>query len=146
MFLQLRHGTNADLFKSGLKPFELAYNDDEQALMIGSGLGSTPLPIGLPSLAFNEQAGTNYVVQASDENKVIAMTSAVANTITLDAGVMSGNVEFGVAQMGAGATTIVAGAGVTINAIGTLQVRGQYAMVGLVQISQDNWLLIGNMN
>ena len=97
-------------------------------------------------IVFNSQTGTSYTVQPSDENKIITMNNASANTVTLNAGVFSGNVEFGIAQFGAGATTIVAGSGVTINSIGTLQAKGQYAMMGLLQISQDNWLLIGNMN
>ena len=140
------HGTHADIIKMALAPYQIAYDDDEQALVIATGDSGSSKSIGIPALAFNNQTGANYVVQASDENKIIAMNNAGANTITLNAGIMSGTVEFGIAQLGAGATTVVAGSGVTINSIGTLQVRGQFAMMGLVQMSQDNWLLIGNMN
>lgn len=140
------HGTHDDLLAQGLQPYQAFYDDTQQALIIGTGTPGSSMPLGVSALAFNEQAVTNYTVQDSDENKVIAMTNAAANTVTLNAGVMQGTLQFGIAQLGVGATTIVAGAGVTINSIGTLQVRGQYAMVGLVQMAQDNWLLIGNMN
>ena len=142
----LPHGTHEDIQKMSLQPYQLAYDDDEAALIVGDGTPGGAKSIGVPALSFNEQTGTSYVVQATDENKVIAMTNAAANTVTLEAGTFQGNVEFAVAQLGAGATTIVAGAGVTINSIGTLQLRGQNAIVGLVQMSQDNWLMVGNMN
>lgn len=142
----LPHGTHQDVTDAMLQPYQLMYDDDEEAIVVGSGIPGASKSIGVPSLAFNQQTGTNYTVQASDENKVIAMDNAAANTVTLNAGIMSGTVEFGIAQLGTGATTVVAGAGVTISSIGTLQVRGQFAMMGLVQMTQDNWLLVGNMN
>ncbi len=144
--LILDHGTHADIVNRALAPYQVAYDDDEQALVIGDGTPGGAKSIGVPALAFNEQAGASYTVQASDENKVIGMTDAAANQVVLNAGVMQGTVEFGIAQLGTGATTVVAGSGVTISSIGTLQCKGQYAMMGLVQMSQDNWLLIGNMN
>ena len=140
------HGTHADVISRTLAPYALMYDDDEQALVIGDGTPGGGRSIGIPALAFNQQTGTAYTVQASDENKIIVMNNAGANTVTVNANIMTGNVEFGIAQLGVGATTVVAGAGVTISSIGTLQARGQYAMMGLVQMSPNNWLLVGNMN
>jgi hypothetical protein len=49
-------------------------------------------------------------------------------------------------QLGAGAITITAGAGVTLRSADSLVVtNGQYSVATCVKIDTDEWVLIGNL-
>jgi hypothetical protein len=50
-------------------------------------------------------------------------------------------------QTGAGQTTIVAGAGVTIRSENSkLKLKAQYATAGLLKIDTDTWVAFGNLS
>lgn len=98
----------------------------------------------------NTQTGASYTLQLSDANKIVETNNASANTVTVPP---NSAVGFGqkalitIVQYGAGATTIVAGAGVTINsANGIMTVGGRYKSVGLYKRATDEWILIGAAN
>ena len=65
----------------------------------------------------NTQTGTSYTLQTADNDgkSYVRMTNASANTVTVTTSLTK---PVSVSQRGAGATTLVAGAGVTLN--GTL--------------------------
>lgn len=73
----------------------------------------------------------NYTAVASDAGKVIEMNLAGANTVTINDGVHAANDVFTILQYGAGTTTLVAGAGVTLNRKSgvTLALAGQWCTV-----------------
>lgn len=89
----------------------------------------------------------SYTLILSDKNiKIVEMNVASANNLTVPP---NSSVAFpigtriDVVQYGAGVTTIVAGAGVTIRSAGTLVLDGQYAAATLYKRGTDEWVLIG---
>ena len=95
----------------------------------------------------NAQTGTTYTLVLTDASKYVSMSNASANTLTVPP---NSSVAFAtgtrlmVQQLGAGATTIAAGAGVTINAptTVTLAIAEQYESRGLLKSAVDTWELI----
>ena len=95
----------------------------------------------------NAQTGTTYTLVLTDASKWVTMSNAAANTLTVPP---NSSVAFAVGtrlmvqQKGAGATTIAAGAGVTINAPSTvtLAIGEQYESRGLLKTATDTWELI----
>ena len=96
-----------------------------------------------PVATFNPQTAS-YTLAIGDANKVVELNKATANTVTVPP---NSAVPFPVgtivevAQYGAGATTVAAGAGVTLR--GTLTVPAQYATVKLIQRAVNEWYVLG---
>lgn len=99
----------------------------------------------------NKLTGVNtqvadYTLALTDENKLVKMNVASANNLTVPP---NSTVAFPlycvihVNQYGAGQTSIVGGAGVTVRTAETLKIKTQYATVSLVKIDTDEWLLSG---
>ena len=85
----------------------------------------------------------------ADDGKLVTMSNASANTFTIPP---NSSVAFGIgtqlniAQLGAGATTIVAGAGVTLNSDGAkLKLNAQYALCTCVKTGTNEWFVVGNL-
>ena len=97
--------------------------------------------------AINAQTGTSYTLVLTDASKTVTMSNASANTLTVPP---NASVAFPtgtrlmVQQLGVGATTIAAGAGVTINAptTVTLAIDEQYESRGLLKTDTNTWQLI----
>lgn len=90
----------------------------------------------------------SYTLALLDQSNIIEMNVATANNLTVPA---NATIPFPVAayvdiiQYGAGVTTLVPAAGVTIRSEGgQLKTNGQYAMVRLTKIAPDEWVLAGN--
>ena len=90
----------------------------------------------------------DYTINRMDSGKVIEMTSAVKNYLTIpDDPSIPVNAVLMVRQMGVGQTTIVAGPGVTIlNPHGTLKLFSQYATALLQKRSATEWCVDGNLS
>ncbi len=94
-------------------------------------------------------ANTVAALTDAGANKLVTMTVAGANTYTVPP---NNTVAFpvgstiNIASMGAGQTSIVAGAGVTINPATTLKLRVQYSSATLIQMSANVWLLAGDIS
>lgn len=99
-------------------------------------------------LEVNEQTGTSYTLKLSDMGKMVECTNASAITLTVPPNssvAFSTGCVIGVHQGGAGAITITAGSGVTINSAGSLvDTNGQYAEVFLRKVAINTWVLTGN--
>lgn len=98
----------------------------------------------------NAQTGTTYTLILTDAGKMVTMTNASANTLTVPP---NGSVAFpvntriDVIQYGAGQTTIAAGSGVTIYSSGSkLKITGQYSGASLWKKASDTWVLIGDLS
>jgi hypothetical protein len=90
-------------------------------------------------------ATTARVLSLTDAGTYIRMTSGSANTVTVppEASVPWANdTEISIRQAGAGSTSVVAGAGVTINA-SSLTALGQHATMTLKKVGADTWDLMG---
>jgi hypothetical protein len=98
---------------------------------------------------YNAQTGTSYTLVLADASKIITMTNASANTLTVPPNssvAFAVGTQVTVAQTGAGTTTIAAGSGVTINSAGSaLGLRVQYSSCTLLKTATDTWLLIGDI-
>jgi hypothetical protein len=99
-------------------------------------------------IAINAQTAS-YTAVLTDDGKLVTMSNASANNFTVPP---NSSVAFGIgtqlniAQLGAGATTIVAGAGVTLNSAGAkLKLDSQYALCTCVKTGTNEWFVVGNL-
>jgi hypothetical protein len=91
----------------------------------------------------------SYTLVLADAGKVIPVSNASANNVTVppnsSVAFPTGSV-ITLIQTGAGQTTIVAGAGVTIQSENSkLKLKAQYATAGLLKIATDTWVAFGNL-
>lgn len=97
----------------------------------------------------NAQTGTTYTLVLSDAGKMVTMTNASSNTLTVPPNssvAFAVNTRIDLIQYGAGNTTIAAGAGVTIYSSGSkLKLNGQYSGASLWKKSTDTWVLVGDI-
>ena len=101
------------------------------------------------TLTINAQTGTSYTLVLTDAHKKVTMSNAAANTLNIP---LNSSVAFpvgtvlGVTMLGAGATTIDAATGVTLNGIngGAAAISAQYTGVTLTKLATDTWLMEGN--
>jgi len=100
-------------------------------------------------IAIRASTAASVTALITDDGKLITMSNASANTFTIPP---NSSVAFGIgtqlniAQLGAGSTSIVAGAGVTINSNGgKLVLNGQYAVATCVKTDTNEWFAVGNL-
>jgi len=100
-------------------------------------------------IAINAQTGATYTAVLTDDGKLVTMSNASANTITIppNSSVAYGiGTQINIAQLGAGQTTIVAGSGVTLNSAGAkLKLDSQYAVATCVKTDTNTWFVVGNL-
>lgn len=102
------------------------------------------------NLSVNAQTGTSYTLAIADAKGIVTMNNAGANTVTIDAVGTTAyplGAHIRVAQLGAGATTISAGPGVTLNGVtaGSGTLTAQYDIVELIHVASDVWLATGDI-
>lgn len=103
---------------------------------------------GLYAMVENLQTAS-YTLVLADAGKAVAMNVATANTLTVPP---NSSVAFPIGtvlevfQLGAGLTTVTAGAGVTIDSPGgVLALGGQYATASLRKRGTNEWVLAGDL-
>jgi hypothetical protein len=88
----------------------------------------------------------SYTLVLADADKLVEMNVATANNLTVPASVFSAGTQILLAQYGAGQTTIVAGAGVTIRSNGgKLKLNVQYSGATLIFLSGTEAYLFGDI-
>jgi hypothetical protein len=100
---------------------------------------------GATNPTINTQTASYTLVLGDNEN-IVEMNVAGANTLTVppnSAVAFAIGATIVIRQYGAGATTITAGAGVTIRTPGTLIIQAQYGMVTIQKRATDEWTLEG---
>ena len=101
-------------------------------------------------IAINAQTGASYTTVLADDGKLITVSNASANTLTIppNSSVAYGiGTQINIAQLGAGQTTITAGAGVTLNSAGSkLKLGAQYAVATCVKTDTNTWFVVGNLS
>lgn len=162
-FAELKGGTSGQILsKASNTDLDLVWitNDvgDITAVTAGTGLsgGGTS---GAVTVSFdysvgnqaieNAQTGTTYTLVLTDAGKVVTMTNASANTLTVPPNssvAFPVNSRLDIIQYGAGQTTIAAGAGVTLYSAGSkLKLTGQYSGASLWKKATDTWVVIGDL-
>lgn len=91
----------------------------------------------------------SYTLVIGDAGKLVTMSNASANNLTVPPNssvAFPTGTRIDVIQKGAGQTTIVAGAGVTLNSKGSaLKLSGQYAGASLIKYATDTWFVVGDL-
>jgi hypothetical protein len=102
-----------------------------------------------PSLVTLNAQSASYTLAITDAGQLVGISNASANTLTVPP---NSSVPFAIGtmilvrQVGAGTTTVTAGAGVTIHSRGALvALAGQYAYATLVKVASDTWDLTGDI-
>lgn len=96
----------------------------------------------------NAQTGTTYTPVLTDAGKLITLNNAGAITLTVPPSASVGyanGTSIDMVQIGAGQVTVVGGSGVTVNATPGLKFRAQYSAATLIEITSDNWILVGDL-
>lgn len=92
----------------------------------------------------------SYTLVLADAGKMVTMTNASANNLTVPPNssvAFPVNSRIDLIQYGAGQTTVVAGAGVTIYSAGAkLKLSGQYSGASLWKKATDTWVLVGDIS
>ncbi|SER61823.1 hypothetical protein SAMN05216548_1315 [Faunimonas pinastri] len=90
----------------------------------------------------------SYTLVAADVNKIVRMNAAAATVVTIPPDSVA---SFGdaatvyVCRAGAGAVTIAAGTGVTIDTPASMALRAVNSTVALVRIAANRWLAMGDL-
>jgi hypothetical protein len=110
-------------------------------------LATTAFVVAALGAAVNTKT-SSYTAVLTDENNLVVMNVATANTFTVPP---NSSVAFPVGttltviQEGAGQVTLTPGAGVTINNPSSLTTRIQYSTVAVVQIAANVWIAGGDL-
>lgn len=97
----------------------------------------------------NAQSGTTYTFVLADRSKLVTGSNGSATTFTVPTNASVAfpiGTRIDIAQVGAGALSIAAAGGVTINSFGgALGCAGQYVGITLFKTATNTWLLMGNL-
>lgn len=85
----------------------------------------------------------------TDDGNIVLLTSASANTFRIESNaIVPSQIEtqIDLMQRGAGVTTVLAGAGVTLNDVagGSGDILDQFGSVTLLKLGTNDWLMTGN--
>ena len=132
------------------------YNPENEnnAVSIDVNLAGTDVNVAINLVTPDSLISTNrqvasYILALTDADKLIEMNVGSANTVTVppnsDVAFPIGTAIL-VTQYGSGATSILAGSGVTIrSAGGVLGLSAQYAGASLIKIATNEWYLNGSI-
>lgn len=99
------------------------------------------------SASISYQAGTAYTLALSDAGKLVIRDNASANTTVIPPNsevAFPNGIELEIGQYGAGASTLVAGTGVTLFKLpDSLAISGRYGVVSCKKVNTDIWWLSG---
>jgi hypothetical protein len=91
-----------------------------------------------------------YTTIASDDGKLITVTSSSTANVTLAAGLYNDGSQITVARMGSGAVSIVGDTGVTVVSTGATAsapaLRATYSTATAVMLSSNSWLIMGDIS
>ena len=115
-----------------------------------SGAVTVSFDYSVGNQAIENTQTDSYTLVLTDAGKMITMNKATANNLTVPPNssvAFPTNSRIDIIQYGAGQTTVVAGAGVTIRSSGSkLKLTGQYSGASLWKKATDEWILVGDIS
>ena len=115
--------------------------------MYVSNLAAERLAVATSKVQINAQTGTTYTFAAVDAGYLVtaANAAAIAVTVPLNATIpLPIGTQILLMQLGAGQVTVAGFAGVTVSGKNGLKTSGQYAVISLIKIATDAWVLGGD--
>lgn len=115
--------------------------------MYVSNLAAERLAVATSKVQINAQTGTTYTFAAVDAGYLVtaANAAAIAVTVPLNATIpLSIGTQILLMQLGAGQVTVAGSVGVTVSGKNGLKTSGQYAVISLIKIATDAWVLGGD--
>jgi hypothetical protein len=116
---------------------------------VTNGTFTTPtLTSPLIDIGINPKTAA-YTTIASDDGKLITVTSSSTADVTLAAGLYNVGSQINVARMGTGAVSIIGDTGVTVVSTGATvnapTLRLQYSTATAIMLSSNSWLVVGDV-
>jgi len=104
------------------------------------------LPVATSKILINAQTGVSYTLVATDAGYLVTANNAaaIALTVPTDATVLPIGTQVLVMQLGAGQVTVAGAGGVTVNGRNGLKTNGQYAVISLIKIASNSWIVSGD--
>lgn len=136
--------------------FNTAMTDDDFVTLTGSEtltnkvltsptINTPVITFPVASVAINAQSAA-YTLQGSDKSKMVVVTSSSTANVTVPPSVFSqGDVVY-IARLGAGATALTAGSGVTISATPGLNFRAQNSVVAILCTGSNAFIATGDLS
>lgn len=91
-----------------------------------------------------------YTTVASDDGKLITVTSSGTANVTIAAGLYNTGAQITVARMGSGAVSVVGDTGVTVVSTGATAaspaLRAQYSTATAIMTAANTWLVVGDIS
>jgi hypothetical protein len=101
------------------------------------------------NIALNAQTGTTYTLVAADSGKLVTSSNASAVVITVPPSIFAAGEMVNVQSIGAGLTSFVAGAGVTITSTGATSaapiLRAQFSACTIICTASNTFTVIGDL-
>ena len=93
---------------------------------------------------------TAYTTVASDDGKLITVTSSGTANVTIAAGLYNTGAQITIARMGSGAVSVVGDTGVTVVSTGATAaspaLRVQYSTATAIMTAANTWLVVGDIS
>lgn len=131
----------AGTFEGNLTGTSSSANFVSHTGVVGLSTNYSPLNVSI-----NSQSAS-YILVLSDAGKMVEISNASANTLTVPADSTSNfpvGTQISILQTGTGQTTVTNAVGVTINGTPGLKLRTQWSIATLIKRAANTWVLLGD--
>jgi hypothetical protein len=131
----------AGTFEGNLTGTSSSANFVSHTGVVGLSTNYSPLNVSI-----NSQSAS-YTLVLSDAGKMVEISNASANTLTVPADSTSNfpvGTQISILQTGTGQTTVTNAVGVTINGTPGLKLRTQWSIATLIKRAANTWVLLGD--
>jgi hypothetical protein len=123
----------------------IAWDQTNDKIVVGDGTIAVEFA---PSTKLTNAQSASYTTVLADKDKIVEMNVGSANNLTVPP---NSSVAYpvgsiiNIVQTNSGQTTVVAGAGVTVNATPGLKLRAQWSSASLIKRAENTWVLVGDL-
>jgi len=104
-------------------------------------------PIATAMVLINAQTGTTFGPALTDAGKLVTLSNAGAIAVTIAADATTGfpvGTQLLLMQLGAGQVTVSGAVGVTVVSKNGTKTSGQYALISLIKVAANQWVVGGD--